>query len=61
MVSAIVKFLLLAGFIYAAVNWYALNQYPQISQYVGHELTVYSSMGISAGLMVLSLFFGKGR
>jgi hypothetical protein len=61
MVSAIVKFLLLAGFLYATVNWFALQQYPQLAQYVGHELTLYSSMGISAGLMVLSLFFGKGR
>jgi len=61
MVSAIVKFILLTGFLYAAVNWFALPNYPQLHQTVGAELSVYSSMGIAAGLMVLSLFFGKGR
>ena len=60
--KTIMTFIVVSIFVYVGVNFFALPTFPQVmSPVVGHGLTVYGSMGASAVLMLLSLFFGKGR
>ena len=58
MINALVKFVLLALFVFVSYNWLLVPQFPQVGQYVG-TLGLYGSLGASAALMMCSMLFGK--
>jgi hypothetical protein len=58
MMRAIVQFILIACGIYLTYNFLVVEKFPTIAQQVG-VMSVGLAAGVAAGLMVLSLLFGK--
>ena len=52
------KWFLLACCIFAGINWFVLPNFPRLIQYVS-PLTIWSAIGLSGLLMVVSLLLGK--
>jgi hypothetical protein len=54
------KWFLLALTMFCAVNWFLLPEFPILQRFL-KPLTMYSAIGLSAILVMVSLMFSKGK
>lgn len=55
-----IKWFFLTLFLFAAINWFLVPQFPEVAKVVPH-LSIWATAGLSAIVLVGMMLFGKGK